>query len=73
MGTMTPQKLLNQGTLENMTADMAVGHTLQNLVKIQQAIDAINITLYNLRADIDSLIAHTGMTPKGKKMPPKKG
>lgn len=28
MGTMTPQKLLNQWTLENMTAEMATGHTL---------------------------------------------
>jgi hypothetical protein len=48
---------------------------LQHLTKIQTAIDAINITLYNLRADVDSLIAHTGMTPnpKGTKKPPKKG
>ena len=67
MGTMTPEKLLRQWSLEQMTTEMATGHTLQNLVKIQKAIDAINITLYNLRADVDSLIAHTGMKPKGKK------
>lgn len=73
MGTMTPQKLLSQWTLENMTTEMATGHILQNLVKIQQAIDAINIMLYNLRADVDSLITHTGMKPKDKKKPPKKG
>ena len=41
MGTMTPQKLLNQWKLENMTVEMATGHTLQNLVKIQQAIDHV--------------------------------
>jgi hypothetical protein len=54
---------------------MATGHSLQNLVKIQQAIDTINLTLYNLRADVDSLIAHTGMKPHptGKKKPPKQG
>ena len=73
MGTMTPQKLLQQWVLENMTTEMATGHTLQNLVKIQRAIDAINITLYKLRADVDSLIAHTGMKPKGKKKPTRKG
>ncbi len=75
MGTMHPQKLLNKWQLEEMTVEMTTGHTLQNLIKIQTAIDAINITLYNLRADVDSLIAHTGMkpNPKGKKKPPKKG
>ena len=72
MGTMTPQKLLQQWVLENMTTEMATGHTLQNLVKIQKSIDAINITLYKLRADVDSLIVHTGMKPKSKKKPPKK-
>ena len=73
MGTMTPQKLLNQWTLEQMTTEMATGHTLQNLVKLQKSIDAINIALYKLRADVDSLIAHTGMKPKGKKKPTRKG
>lgn len=58
-----------------MTAEMAMGHILQNLVKMQRAMDATNITLYHLRADVDSLIAHTKMkpNPRGKKKPPKKG
>jgi len=74
MGTMTPQKLLQQWKLENMTVEMTTGHILQNLVKIQTAIDAINITLYNLRADVDSLIAYTEMKkPKSKKKSPEKG
>jgi hypothetical protein len=75
MGTMSPQELLKQWRGEKMTAEMAMGHVLQNLVKIQRAMDAINITLYNLRADVDSLIAHTKMkpNPRGKKKPPKKG
>lgn len=74
MGTMHPQELLAQWTLEKLTSDLATGHTLQNLVKIQQAIDAIIITLYNLRADVDSLIAHTRMKPNlSKKKPPKQG
>jgi hypothetical protein len=60
---------------EQLTLEMATGHSLQNLVKIQQAVDVINLALYNLRADVDSLIAHTGMKPNltGKKKPPKKG
>ena len=72
MGTMTPQKLLQQWTLENLTTEMATGHTLQNLVKIQRAIDAINLTLYNLRSDVDNLIVHTGMKQKTRKKRPAK-
>jgi hypothetical protein len=75
MGTMQPQELLKQWELETLSVPMATGHSLQNLVKMQQAIDAINITLYNLRADVDSLIAHTGLKPdpKGQKKPPRQG
>ena len=75
MGTMHPQELFKQWELEKIPHEMATGHSLQNLVKMQQAIDTFNITLYNLRADVDSLIAHTGMKPiqTGKKKPPKQG
>lgn len=76
MGTLPPKDLLREWTLEKLTIEMVTGHTLQNLVKVQQAIDAIQITLRNLRADVDSLIAHTGMKPKPKgtkKKPAKKG
>ena len=75
MGTLHPQELLKQWELEKIPIEMVTGHSLQNLVKIQQAIDTINISLYNIRADVDSLIAHTGIKPnaKGKKKPPKQG
>lgn len=75
MGTIHPQELLKQWELEKISHEMATGHSLQNLVKIQQAIDTINIAFYNLRADVDSLIAHTGMKPNqtSKKKPPKQG
>lgn len=74
MGAIPPPKLLQQWRLEKMTVERATGHTLQNLVKLQQAIEAIQISLRKLRADVDSLIAHTKMkpNPKGKKKPPKK-
>ncbi len=75
MGTMPPQELIKKWEREEITVKMAIGHILQHLAKIQTTIDAVNITLYNLRADVDSLIAHTGMmpNPKGTKKPPKNG
>ena len=75
MGTMPPQELTKKWEREEITVEMAIGHILQHLVKILTTLKAINITLYNLRADVDSLIAHTGIrpNPKGKKKPPKKG
>lgn len=75
MGTLHPQELLKQWELETMPIEMITGHSLQNLVKIQQAMDTINLTLYNIRTDVDSLIAHTGIKPiqTGKKKPPKQG
>ncbi len=75
MGAMIPIELLRLWELEKISLEMAMGHLLQNLVKQQQAIEAANISRYNLRADVDSLIAHTGMkpNPKGKKKPSKRG
>ncbi len=72
MGIIPPQDLLNKWQREEITVEMAIGHILQNLTKVQIAIDAINLTLYNLRAMVDSLIAHTEImpNPKGKKKPP---
>ena len=58
MGTMSPPEILKKWKREEITVEMATGHSLQNLVRIQTAIDALNITLYNLRADVDSLIAN---------------
>lgn len=75
MGTVKPDELLRLWSLGKATAEMVIGHLIQNLVKQQTAIQNINLTLYNLRADVDSLIAHTGMkpNPKGRKKPPQKG
>ena len=75
MGTMPPQELLRKWEREEISLEMAIGHILQHLAQIQTAIDAINLTLYNLRATVDSLIAQTGLrpNPKGTKKPPKQG
>jgi hypothetical protein len=80
MGTIEAQKLLNKWKIEELTVEMAIGHIVQHLVilhdinqqagqsrtQIKDAIAAINITLANLRADVDALIAHTGMPPDQK-------
>jgi hypothetical protein len=80
MGTIQAPELVTKWTLEQLTEQMAIGQTLQHLVmlhqadheagksrtQIKEAIAAINITLTNLRNDIDALIAYTGMPPDQK-------
>ncbi len=75
MGTMPPEELLRQWEREGITADMAIGHLIQNMVKQQTAIGAINLTLYNLRDMVGRLVAHTGMklNSKSKKKPSQEG
>jgi len=63
MSTVTPEELLKQWKLESIPLEMAMGHVLQNLVKQQTAQEALNLALLNLCADVDRLIAHTGLTP----------
>lgn len=75
MGMIKPEELLKLWSLSQVTVEMAIGHLIQNLVKLQTTIESNNLTLYNLRTDVDNLIAHTGMKPTqtGKKKPPKQG
>jgi site-specific recombinase len=75
MGTMAPDELLNLWKLEKLPVEMAVGHILQNLVKIRTDIDATDTSLYKLQADVDDLVAHTGIETrsKDKKKPRKSG
>jgi hypothetical protein len=73
MGTMLPKELLKLWELAKISVEMAIGHILQNVVKIQTAIDTINLTLRHLRTDVDYLAAHNGvqLPSKSKKKPPK--
>jgi hypothetical protein len=73
MSTETPEELFKLWKLENIPLETAMGHVLQNLIKQQTAQEALNQTIYNLRADVDRLIAHTGLTPpaQGKRKPAK--
>lgn len=74
MGTVPPKELLKKWEREEITAEMAIGHILQHLITILAVLEMIKVTLRKLRADVDSLIAHTGMPPnlKGAK-PPRSG
>jgi len=71
MSTITPEELLTAWKLEQVSVEMAIGHILQNLVKQQTALDTHNRIMLNLRANVDRLIAHTGLAPidKGEKKP----
>ncbi|MFN8489194.1 MAG: hypothetical protein U0350_16525 [Caldilineaceae bacterium] len=60
MSTMTPAELLNLWKQEQVTVEMTTGHTLQNLVKQQAAIESLTVLLGKLRADVDQLIAAAG-------------
>ncbi len=73
MATMPPTELLKLWDREEMTSEMAIGHMLQNMAKQQTTFEAFQRTLLNLRADMDRLIAHTGLpsSPKNKQQPPR--
>lgn len=73
MGTLKPEELLKTWSIGTITVEMAIGHLIQNLVKLFKTIEKLTTSIYNLRADVDSLIAHTGMKPKDKQKPSKKG
>jgi hypothetical protein len=76
MGTIPAPKLLDKWKLQQLTVEMAAGHTLQHLVmlhdndheanrqrhRILKALEEIQTSLRNLRTDVDGLIAHTGMS-----------
>lgn len=59
MSTVTPAELLKLWTVEHIPSEMAVGHILQNLVKLQTMVG-------DLRADVNRLIIHTKLPPNAK-------
>jgi len=73
MGTMLPKELLKLWEVAKISIEMAIGHILQNIVKMQAIIDTINLSLRHLRTDVDYLAARSGveLPSKGKKKPPK--
>ena len=64
MGTITPDELLKLWKLEKVTVEMAIGHILQNLIKVHAATETLDTSLYGLRGDVDALMAHAGIEPR---------
>jgi len=57
MGTMTPAELLRLYTLEKITDQQAIGHMLQNLVRIHALVESQG----NMQFDVERLKAFVGM------------
>jgi hypothetical protein len=74
MATVTPDELLRLWRQEGVTSEMAIGHLIQNLVKQQAAIAAMQSTLSVLRVDVDRTMLLPAVEPptKGKRQGPKK-
>ena len=66
MSTMPPDELLKLWKLEKLPLEMAMGHVLQNLVRMQTTIESHDASLYTLRGHVDGLMAHTGMEPRSR-------
>ncbi len=71
MEPIAPNQLLYLWSRGAISTEEAVRQIIQNLIRLQRVFNALNITIYNLRADVDSLIAHTRMPiePKGSSKP----
>jgi hypothetical protein len=71
MSTMPPDELLKLWTLEKMPLEMTMGHVLQNLVKVQASLDALETSSHKLQSNVDGLLAHTGIKVPAKRRPKK--
>jgi hypothetical protein len=69
MSTVTPDELLKLWKLEKVTVEMALGHIIQNLVKLHTNDENLETSLYELRGNVDDLIAHTGIEPRSRTRP----
>jgi len=64
MGTMPPNELLRLWKLEKLPTEMAIGHILQNLVRIEDVQNTFSSTVYEVKADINCLSRPKGMRKK---------
>ncbi len=69
MGTVTPPELLKQWQVSDLTAEMAIGHLIQNLVRLEERLTELHRSSRKLRVDVDSLIAHTNLPLPVKTVP----
>ena len=64
MEFMTPNKLLKLWQQEEITTEMAIAYLIQNQIRQETTTIAANISWAKIRADVDRLIAHTGLEPE---------
>ena len=55
METYTPEQLLSLWRREEPAPETLTGHILQNLVRIQRALNAHNLSHYTLKGEVDQL------------------
>lgn len=55
MGTVSPDELAHMWREETLTPDMAIGYLTQNVARMQQALEAQQQALAQLRKILDSL------------------
>lgn len=72
MGTLPPDQLLKLWEREELTVEQAIGHLLQQICRLQTALEAGNISHYQLRAEVNSLKTHLSILPHNKKPRSKK-
>ncbi|MFN8490897.1 MAG: hypothetical protein U0350_25110 [Caldilineaceae bacterium] len=73
MSTYEFDKILTEYANERMSVEMTMGHALQHIDKLYAQITILTQALQSLRADVDSLITHAGLSPSspGKQPTPK--
>jgi hypothetical protein len=64
MGTMSPKELLTLWARDDMPVEMAVGHILQNLAKLQAYLEANHLKIRRLQTALESLIDKDKATQK---------
>jgi hypothetical protein len=55
MGTMPPKDLLTLWAKDNMPVEMAIGHILQNLTKLQATVEANQRRIHQLQFTLENL------------------
>jgi len=64
MGTMPPKELLTLWTRDDMPVEMAIGHILQNLAKMQATVEANHLKIRHLQTDLENLAGKNNLTQK---------
>lgn len=65
MTTIHPEELLALWQNQRLTVEAAVGQLLENVVRLQTAVEAANFSRAHLRSDVDGLLARTGLASAG--------